>query len=95
MRDISWVKIKLKGEPTRPLKLIHGRWLIACELAKRLMLHDTETGAQHILWEQDKPEVSSWDVCSTASVEGQCVVYVLVKLESRPYSILSGWYIYT
>ena len=35
MRDISWVKIKLKGEPTTPPKLIHGRWLIACELTRR------------------------------------------------------------
>ena len=92
MRDISWVKIKLKGEPTTPPKLIHGRWLIACELTRRFLLHDTETGAQRVLWKQDKPEVSSWDVCSMVSVEGQCVAYVLLKPEYRPMES-SGWYV--
>jgi hypothetical protein len=77
MRDVSWVKIELKGKPTCPPKLIHGRWFIACQLDRRFVLHDTETGAQHVVWEQDEPEVSSWDACS---MEGQCVAYVLLEL---------------
>jgi hypothetical protein len=59
MRDVSCVQTELKGEPTsRTPRLIRGRWLVACELARRFVLHDTETGAQRVLWEQDKLELS-------------------------------------
>ena len=44
-------------QPSPPHKLIHGRWLVAHEQDPgRFVLHDTETGAQHALWEQDKLE---------------------------------------
>ena len=97
IRDISCVKTELKGEPTISTpRLIHGRWLVTCELARRLVLHDTETGAQRILWEQDELQLSLWDMCSMTSVEGQCVVYVLFVLRSGSSSepIFSGWYVY-
>ena len=103
MRDVSCVRIKLKGEQTgmrKPPKLIHGRWFVAYEPdPERFVLYDadSEADAPRVLWEQDKPKASSfrWDVCSMTSVEGQCIVYVLLGLpvESRPFSNLL--YVYT
>ena len=89
MRDVSCVRIKLKGEQTgmrKPPKLIHGRWFVAYEPdPERFVLYDADSKASSF----------RWDVCSMTSVEGQCIVYVLLGLpvESRPFSNLL--YVYT
>ncbi|KAF8549630.1 hypothetical protein OG21DRAFT_567454 [Imleria badia] len=85
MREVSSVKINL-GLPlaTTPTKLISGRWLVGCEEAKRFVLHDADprakTHAHKVLWEQDEPIVSTWDVHSVSPVAGQSIVYVLLEL---------------
>ena len=50
------------------------------------MLHDTETGAQRVLWEhwQDKPELLPFDGICGGSVRRVCVTYVAVP-----------WHVYT
>jgi len=74
-------------------KLIHGRWFVVYELNRRFMLHDTETGARRVLWEEDGLEEdgleeSPWDVCSMTSPEGQCVVYLLLQPDLIQWKLL-------
>lgn len=83
MRDLSSTKVHLKGIPSMPPKLISGRWLLSCESGRRFVLYDVcagaETLAHQVLWEEEKPVVSSWDMRWMTSVEGRCVVYVVVQ----------------
>ena len=46
-----------------------------------------KTGTRKVLWEQDEPTVSTWDVHSMSPVAGQSTVYVLL-LEMDP-----KWYV--
>lgn len=97
MRDISLVRIKLEGESTMPPKLICGRWLVSCKRLRRFVLHDVDAGAEthprQVLWEHEKPVVSSWDVCSMTSTEGQCLVYVLLSFRTPEDPGFSNWYV--
>ena len=85
MREVSSLRIKLE-EPLAhtPMKLISGRWLIGCQGARRFVLHDVDpsskTHVRQVLWEQEQPAVSSWDVHSMSHVAGQSVVYVLLQM---------------
>ena len=73
-------------------KLIFGRWLVVFESGRRFVLHDADpvTGKHtwQVLWEQETPQVSEWDLKSILSPEGHCVVYVFLKLRGPP-----GWYV--
>ena len=70
-------------------RLFHGRWLVVYDLAGRFVLHDIETDARRVLWEQDRREGSVWDMCSITSPAGQCVVYVLLKPGWPEWYVLS------
>ena len=81
LREVSSIKIKNNGpSPPAGLKLIPGRWLVACEDARRFVLHDADphakTHARKVLWEHEEQIVLAWDVHSVSPVAGQSVVYV-------------------
>jgi hypothetical protein len=75
------------------MKLINGRWLVGCQEARRFVLHNVDPGskthARQVLWEQEQPVVSAWDVHSMSPLAGQSVVYVLLEMHQDPLN----WYV--
>ncbi|KAH0834259.1 hypothetical protein J3R83DRAFT_11615 [Lanmaoa asiatica] len=90
LRTVSQVKIPLYGQITNS-NLIDGRWLIMCQLDRRLVLFDTDDNAEtrvaQVLWEQEE-KITSWVNCHATSEEGQYVVHVLLSTEPQQWTLL-------
>ena len=100
LRAVSHVEIPLDGMPTKfitnNIDLIDGRWLIACQSKRRIVLYDTDADAKtrvpQILWEHET-HIGWWDKYSVVSEEGQLVVYVILSEEPEQHPLAQQWYV--
>lgn len=94
MRDASYIELQIEQQPRSHIELLGGRWIIGCESRSRFVLHDINIkpeSQRQVIWEQEELVVN-WKVCSVASKEGQCLVYVLLgtEVQDTPYPV---WYV--
>lgn len=91
MRDVSCVRLQVKEELLRPIKLLGGRWLVGWDSARRLALLDvnvsdgTRTPQKQIIWEPEGA-VEYWDASLKTTEDGQLVLYVLLRDETPWYA---------
>lgn len=77
-RNISTITISPKElSSSSPPKIIHGQWLLACELSRKFVVYDvgseTVPHIRDVLWEHDK-RIYSWDAHSATSNKGLLVI---------------------